>query len=115
MVTGIMEGANLSGDLHNPSKSLPLGTLLAVGNAILTYILLIIAVAGAFPSEVLQEDLNIFQNASLGTITKIRFKDSSAAHRDRIRCGSWRADFLPKLGTRKSIRSGANPSGDCAR
>ena len=67
MVTGIMEGANLSGDLKNPAKSLPAGTLWAIVTACGTYFLIILVQGGAFKREWLVMDLNIYQNASFGS------------------------------------------------
>lgn len=64
--TGIMEGANLSGDLKNPSYSIPVGTLSAVGTSILFYFLLIIAMAGSFDQCTLRNDLTIMQETAWG-------------------------------------------------
>ncbi len=50
-VTGIMAGVNMSGDLRNPHRSIPLGTLAALGTAVLLYLIQIICAAGCFDRQ----------------------------------------------------------------
>jgi len=68
-VTGFLAGVNMSGDLKDPMRSIPLGTFLAVGAGALIYLVTMLLGAGAFsredliyrPFEVLKD------NALLGT------------------------------------------------
>ena len=55
-VTGIMAGANLSGDLKDPRKSIPLGTLTAIGVTMLIYISMAYVAARFIPAEELRNN-----------------------------------------------------------
>ncbi len=55
-VTGFTQGVNMSGDLRDPGKSLPLGTFVAVGLALLVYFAAAVVFAGSLPGSVLVND-----------------------------------------------------------
>ncbi len=55
-VTGIMAGANMSGDLKDPAKSIPLGTLSAVGVTAAVYFSLALLLGSSRGGEELRHD-----------------------------------------------------------
>ncbi len=67
-VTGIMAGINMSGDLKDPARSIPRGTLAAIGVGLIVYFAQILVFAGAFERETLisQPYLLLKENALFG-------------------------------------------------
>jgi len=67
-VTGIMAGVNMSGDLKDPARSIPRGTLAAIGTGLVVYSLQIFICGGAYTRQQLIETpfQVLFQNALFG-------------------------------------------------
>jgi potassium/chloride transporter 9 len=62
-VTGIMAGANMSGDLRDPGNSIGLGTLSAIVSSMVLYFILVMLVGGTVTSEALVKNVHIMQDA----------------------------------------------------
>ena len=63
-VTGFTAGIAMSGDLEDSKKSIPTGTLLAIGVGLVVYIILAIFMAYNINSEMLKSDYNILMKIS---------------------------------------------------
>lgn len=63
--TGIMAGANMSGELKDPSRAIPLGTIIAVAYTFFIYILLFFLSSFTCDRTLLQEDYGFFRAISL--------------------------------------------------
>ncbi len=64
-VTGFTAGIAMSGDLKDPKKSIPLGTLSAIGCGLLVYLGLAVFIAFTIKSDVLKTDYNILMKIAL--------------------------------------------------
>ncbi len=63
-VTGILSGVSLSGDLKNPRRSLPLGTLSAVATGYLIYLAIPVFLSGFVPPDVLRTNYMILRDVA---------------------------------------------------
>lgn len=64
-ITGFTQGVNLSGDLKKPEKSIPLGTLTAVGASFVLYLAFGFLVAGSTSRHALLGNLSIMRDVSV--------------------------------------------------
>ena len=64
-VTGFTAGIAMSGDLKDPKRSIPMGTLMAIGVGLLVYISMAIFIAFKVDSETLRGDYNILMKIAL--------------------------------------------------
>ena len=64
-VTGFTAGIAMSGDLKDPKKSIPMGTLMAIGVGLVVYIVLAIFISLKVDAEVLKTDYNILIKIAL--------------------------------------------------
>ncbi|EFX04077.1 k-cl co-transporter [Grosmannia clavigera kw1407] len=63
--SGIFAGASMSGDLRNPSKSIPVGTLWAMLSTFVVYLLVILSLAASTTHDSLLFQPNIIQETSI--------------------------------------------------
>jgi len=64
-VTGFTQGVSMSGDLADASKSLPLGTFMAVGVSVVVYAATALVFAGAVPLSELATDTGAMRRVSI--------------------------------------------------
>jgi len=62
--TGIMAGANMSGDLKDPKRSIPIGTLAAIGVSFVIYVLLAIWLARSATPQELTSNYTVMMDKS---------------------------------------------------
>ncbi|PSN19885.1 Na-K-Cl cotransporter [filamentous cyanobacterium CCP5] len=84
-VTGIMSGVNMSGDLKDPSRSIPIGTLAAIGVGYLVYM--------AIPFML------VFRADELSLITEPLIMRRMAVWGDAIVLGVWGATLSSAIGS----------------
>ncbi|CAG2170003.1 unnamed protein product [Oppiella nova] len=63
-VTGVMAGINMSGDLHKPGKSIPIGTFSAIGTSLFLYLSFALGLGATCLRSALLTDYMIAQKAS---------------------------------------------------
>ncbi|KAH8887444.1 amino acid permease [Thozetella sp. PMI_491] len=63
--SGIFAGASMSGDLKNPSKAIPLGTLWAMLSTLIAYVVVILSLASSTSHTSLLKNPNVIQDTNV--------------------------------------------------
>ncbi|GFT26401.1 solute carrier family 12 member 8 [Nephila pilipes] len=63
-MTGILAGINMSGDLHNPSRDIPVGTLASVGTSFFIYMIFVVGLGATCQRWALHTDYMIAAKVS---------------------------------------------------
>ncbi len=64
-VTGFTQGVNMSGDLKDPGKAIPMGTFLAVGLSTIVYFFVALIFSGTLPNAELMADYGAMKKIAL--------------------------------------------------
>ena len=64
-VTGFTAGVGMSGDLRDPKRAIPLGTMAAIGTGLMIYLALVWLLASRVPAEVLRADYNVLRRMAI--------------------------------------------------
>ncbi|RKF81779.1 Vacuolar cation-chloride cotransporter 1 [Golovinomyces cichoracearum] len=75
---GIFAGASMSGDLKNPSKSIPKGTLYGLGTTFFLYSIVIFAIASTVTRKSFTENANIIQDTNVSGLVVLAGEIASA-------------------------------------
>lgn len=65
---GIFAGASMSGDLTNPSRSIPKGTLYGIALTFVLYCLVIISISGSCSRDLLYRDLEVMRDSNISPV-----------------------------------------------
>ncbi|KAH3670995.1 hypothetical protein OGAPHI_000706 [Ogataea philodendri] len=65
---GIFAGASMSGDLQNPSKSIPLGTLSGLLITFVCYLMVILSMGFSITRDLLYKDVQVLQTVNLSPV-----------------------------------------------
>lgn len=63
-MTGVLAGINMGGDLYNPSKDIPVGTLASIGTSLFIYMMFIMGLGATCERYALQTDYLIAEKVS---------------------------------------------------
>ncbi|KAG0716781.1 Bumetanide-sensitive sodium-(potassium)-chloride cotransporter [Chionoecetes opilio] len=80
-VTGIVAGANLSGDLKDPAEAIPKGTLAAIGTTLITYIIYPIMIGAAMMRDA-SGDRSVYENWNGSILENPAFVNCSTTGRE---------------------------------